>query len=80
MPLPKDKLRISFRYCVSEIDSKTRFILANIELAVAVYSAGIAYDTSPVEDKDRTIDLPLDEQFKFSVGYAKRGKANGATL
>ena len=31
-------------------------------------SAGVAYDTSPVDDKDRTIDLPLDEQLKFSFG------------
>jgi long-chain fatty acid transport protein len=38
-------------------------------------SAGVAYDTSPVDDKDRTIDLPLDEQLKFSVGYAKRGES-----
>jgi long-chain fatty acid transport protein len=37
-------------------------------------SAGVAYDTSPVDDKDRTIDLPLDEQLKFSFGYAKRGE------
>jgi long-chain fatty acid transport protein len=38
-------------------------------------SAGVAYDTSPVDDKDRTIDLPLDEQLKFSFGYAKRGES-----
>jgi len=31
-------------------------------------SAGVAYDTSPVDDKDRTVDLPLDEQLKFSIG------------
>lgn len=37
-------------------------------------SAGVAYDTSPVDDKDRTIDLPLDEQLKFSFGFAKRGE------
>ena len=39
------------------------------------FSAGVAYDTSPVDDKDRTIDLPLDEQVKFSVGYASRGES-----
>jgi long-chain fatty acid transport protein len=39
-------------------------------------SAGVAYDTSPVDDKDRTIDLPLDEQLKFSFGYAKAGRGN----
>jgi long-chain fatty acid transport protein len=38
-------------------------------------SAGVSYDTSPVDDKDRTIDLPLDEQLKFSVGYATRGES-----
>jgi long-chain fatty acid transport protein len=38
-------------------------------------SAGVAYDTSPVDDSDRTIDLPLDEQLKFSFGYAKRGES-----
>jgi long-chain fatty acid transport protein len=38
-------------------------------------SAGVAYDTSPVEDEDRTIDLPLDEQLKFSLGYATRGES-----
>ncbi len=38
-------------------------------------SAGVAYDTSPVDDDDRTIDLPLDEQVKFSLGYATRGES-----
>jgi long-chain fatty acid transport protein len=37
-------------------------------------SAGMAYDTSPVDDEDRTIDLPLDEQLKFSLGYTTRGE------
>ena len=37
-----------------------------------VYSAGIGYDSSPVDDKDRTIDLPLDEQIKLSVAYGRR--------
>ena len=37
-------------------------------------TAGVAYDTSPVDDKDRTIDLPLDEQLKFAVGYLKGGE------
>ena len=38
-------------------------------------SAGVAYDTSPVDDEDRTIDLPLDEQVKFSMGYKTRGES-----
>ncbi len=48
-------------------------------------SFGVSYDSSPVDDEDRTIDLPVDEQFKFSTGYAwKKDKqldfALGATL
>jgi long-chain fatty acid transport protein len=35
------------------------------------YSAGIGYDTSPVEDEDRTADLPLDEQLKLGFSYGK---------
>jgi len=31
-------------------------------------SAGIAYDTSMVDDKDRTPDLPLGEQWRFGLG------------
>jgi len=33
------------------------------------FSAGVSYDSSPVDDADRTFDLPIDEQFKFSAGY-----------
>ena len=47
-------------------------------------SGGISYDTSPVDDDDRTIDLPLDEQLKLSAAYARHGErfdyAIGATL
>ena len=47
-------------------------------------SLGISYDTSPVDDEDRTIDLPLDEQLKISASYARVGKSLdysiGATL
>ncbi len=35
-----------------------------------IYSAGISYDSSPVNDKDRTFDLPVDEQFTMGIGYA----------
>jgi long-chain fatty acid transport protein len=37
-------------------------------------SAGVAYDSSPVDDKDRTIDLPLDRQIRLGFGaeYEKR--------
>jgi len=48
------------------------------------FSVGIGYDSSPVDDKDRTIDLPLDEQLKLSMAYGREGeKLNysiGATL
>jgi len=30
---------------------------------------GIAYDTSPVDDADRTVDLPTDEQLRLSVAW-----------
>lgn len=31
-------------------------------------SMGIAYDTSPVSDDDRTPDMPLDEQWRYATG------------
>jgi len=31
-------------------------------------SMGIAYDTSPVSDYDRTPDMPLDEQWRYATG------------
>jgi long-chain fatty acid transport protein len=30
--------------------------------------AGIAYDTSPVDENDRTTDMPMDEQLRLSLG------------
>jgi len=38
-----------------------------------LYGLGIAYDSSPVDDDDRTIDLPSDEQWKFSAVYGRTG-------
>jgi len=35
------------------------------------FTFGVAYDESPVDDKDRTADLPFDEQFKFALGWVK---------
>ncbi len=35
------------------------------------FAFGIAYDTSPVDDEDRTIDLPSDEQFRMSFVWAR---------
>ncbi len=48
-------------------------------------SFGFSYDSSPVSDANRTIDLPFDETFKFSTSYSVRGAGNfdyafGATL
>ena len=37
------------------------------------YSLGVSYDISPVDDEDRTFDLPFDEIFKLSAGYFWRG-------
>jgi len=33
------------------------------------YSVGFSYDSSPVNDKDRTLDLPFDEIYKLSGAY-----------
>ena len=49
------------------------------------YSLGMSYDSSPVDDDDRTFDLPFDEIFKLSGGYFWKGDrdldfAIGATL
>ena len=31
---------------------------------------GLSYDSSPVSDGKRTIDLPMDRQVKLSAGFA----------
>ncbi len=48
-------------------------------------SFGVAYESSPAEDDVRTIDFPVEENWKFSVAYARttesgRGWSAGATL
>jgi len=49
-----------------------------------IFSIGVGYDSSPVDDDDRTIDLPVDEQLKFSMAYGRSGErfdySLGATL
>ena len=50
-----------------------------------LWSLGFSYDSSPVEDEDRTIDLAFDEQYKFSGSYGwekseKLSFALGGTL
>ncbi len=60
-------------------------IAAVRHLGDKVYSMGFSYDSSPVSDGKRTIDLPMDNQFKFSAGMSRQGPerlsyALGATL
>ena len=33
-----------------------------------ILRAGIAYDTSPTNEVDRTADMPIDEQFRYAIG------------
>jgi len=42
-----------------------------------IFAFGAAYDTSPVNDADRTIDLPTDEQIRLSFAWSRevRGKS-----
>jgi long-chain fatty acid transport protein len=42
----------------------------------SIYSLGFSYESSPVDDDDRTFDLPVDEIFKFSAAYAWEGQKN----
>lgn len=37
------------------------------------WSLGVSYDSSPVDDDDRTIDLPFDEQWQVGAAYFTRG-------
>lgn len=39
-------------------------------------SVGLSYDSSPVDDKHRTFDLPMDEIFKGSFSYFWQGTKN----
>lgn len=32
------------------------------------WGAGVAYDSSPVDDDDRTVDMPLDRQWRYATG------------
>lgn len=49
------------------------------------YTLGISYESSPVKDKHRTFDFPVDEIWKLAGSYAWKGEENfdysfGATL
>ena len=34
------------------------------------YTVGFSYESSPVDDDDRTFDLPVDELYRFSTSYS----------
>jgi long-chain fatty acid transport protein len=36
-----------------------------------IFNLGLAYNSSPVEDRYRTVDLPLDSIFTVSLGFAR---------
>lgn len=38
------------------------------------WAFGVSYDSSPVTDKNRTIDLPMDEQLQAGASYFVEGK------
>lgn len=48
------------------------------------FTFGMSYDSSPVNDSNRTLDLPLDEVLKFNVAAIRPGPrfdlGIGATL
>ena len=51
----------------------------------SAFTLGVSYDSSPVKDKHRTFDLPVEAYYKLSAAYAWKGKnklnyALGATL
>lgn len=37
-----------------------------------LFTFGVAYDESPVDDEDRTADLPIDQQFKIGMGWSRQ--------
>jgi long-chain fatty acid transport protein len=51
----------------------------------SAYTLGISYESSPVKDKHRTFDFPVDEMWKLAGSYGWKGESNfdyslGATL
>lgn len=53
--------------------------------SVSLYTLGISYESSPVKDKHRTLDFPVDEMLKLAGSYVWEGRNNftyslGATL
>lgn len=53
-------------------------VAALYKMTDSAFTAGLAYDSSPVEDEDRTLDLPVDEQLKFGASYSRFSRDNFA--
>ncbi len=58
---------------------------SHLEEDVRGYSVGVSYESSPVKDRLRTFDLPVDEFYKLSGSWFWKGNKNtdyslGATL
>ena len=50
-------------------------VAAAYKLGPGILSTGFSYDSLSVKNKDRTSDLPLDEQFAFSLAYGRHGES-----
>jgi long-chain fatty acid transport protein len=48
-----------------------RAVGAQIACRIRLLSFGMAYDSSAVEDEDRTADVPMGEAWRFSVAAAQ---------
>jgi long-chain fatty acid transport protein len=46
---------------------------AHLDQVDSGYSIGVSYDSSPVDNKHRTFDLPVDEAYKLSAAYFWKG-------
>jgi long-chain fatty acid transport protein len=54
--------------------TRQRDIYPGANLPNRGWVVGLAYESSPVDDKDRTIDLPFDESWKLSAAYFRQRK------
>lgn len=52
------------------------FALSKKMNEAAAMALGFSYDSSPVDDDDRTLDLPFDKQIKLSAAYGWRKNKN----
>lgn len=50
--------------------------LAHKLKADAVLTMGFAYDSSPVKDAHRTLDMPFDENYRLSTSYSWKGEGD----